>query len=296
VESEDLQIWIGARIERILGSQPLRWVPVKGGYSTAPRWVVKLNDGRSCFAKVGATPGTRPAVRHEYQVYTVLQAPFVPRLVGWDDHSDYPLLLLEDLSHGTWPPPWTPERISRVLDTLRTMASTTPPESLPSQERYREVLSGWRVVAQDPEPFLRLGAASRGWLEPALPPLLEASSRAVLEGDSLVHYDVRSDNICFLEDRTVLVDWNGACRGNPMLDLVGWLPSLALEGGPAPESLIGDEATDLVALVSGYWAARAGLPPPKGAPFVRSIQLAQLKIALPWAARLLRLPPPDGDV
>jgi hypothetical protein len=107
---------------------------------------------------------------------------------------------------------------------------------------------------------------------------------------------VRSDNICFLEDRTVFLDWSGACRGNPVLDLVGWLPSLALEGGPVPDSMIGEEATELVALVSGYWAARAGLPPPEGAPFVRSIQLAQLKVALPWAARLLRLPAPHGDV
>ncbi len=296
MEPEELQGWIGERIERVLGSRPARWAIAKGGYSTAPRWIVTLADGTSCFAKVGATPWTRPAVRRECWVYTMLQAPFVPRLLGWDDHPEYPLLLLEDLSQGTWPPPWTPERIIRVLDTLRALAATTPPESLPSQERYRDALSGWRVVAQDPEPFLRLGVASRAWLERVLPTLLEASSRAVLEGDSLIHHDVRSDNICFLEARTVLLDWTGACRGNPMLDLVGWLPSLALEGGPAHDEIIGDEATDLVALVSGYWAARAGLPPPEGAPHVRAIQFAQLKVALPWAARLLQLPPPDGDV
>jgi aminoglycoside phosphotransferase (APT) family kinase protein len=229
-------------------------------------------------------------------VYTVLQAPFVPRLLGWEDHPDFPLMLLEDLSRGTWPPPWTPERVNSVRDTLRTVAATTPPASLPSQERYREVLSGWRRVAQNPEPFLQLAVASRGWLDEALPVLLEASSQAVLEGDSLVHYDVRSDNICFLEDRTVFLDWSGACRGNPVLDLVGWLPSLALEGGPAPDTVVGDEVTDLVALVSGYWAAQAGFPPPEGAPRVRDIQLAQLTVALPWAARLLRLPPPDGTV
>jgi len=291
-----LQSQIGDRIERVLGSQPQNWVAVKGGYSTAPRWVVTLEDGRSCFAKVGATPGTRPAIRQEHQVYTVLHAPFVPRLLGWDDHPDYPLLLLEDLSQGIWPPPWTPERISRVLETLNAVAATSPPESFASAERYRPNLSGWQQISQTPDPFLTLGLASRDWLEQALPRLLEASSRAALDGQSLIHYDVRSDNICFLDDRTVFLDWTGACRGNHLLDLVGWLPSLALEGGPPPDAIAGSEATDLVALVSGYWAARAGLPPPEGAPFVRSIQLAQLKVALPWAARLLQLPPLDGHV
>jgi len=296
VEADALQLWIGGRIERILGGRPLRWAAVTGGYSTAPRWVVTLADGRSCFAKVGATPWTRPAVRREYKVYTVLQAPFVPRLLGWEDHPDYPLLLLEDLSTGTWPPPWTSERVDRVLATLGAVATTSPPESFTTAELYRQNLSGRPQVSQKPEAFLSLGLSSRGWLEHALPSLLEASSRAILDGPSLVHYDVRSDNICFLDDRTIFLDWTDACRGNPMLDLVAWLPSLALERGPQPDELVGEEAADLVALISGYWASRAGLPPPDGAPFVRSIQRAQLTVALPWAARLLQLPSPDGNI
>jgi hypothetical protein len=38
--------------------------------------------------------------------------------------------------------------------------------------------------------------------------------------------------------RVVFVDWNLACRSNPELDLGFWLPSLAYEGGPAPERLL----------------------------------------------------------
>jgi hypothetical protein len=44
-------------------------------------------------------------------------------------------------------------------------------------------------------------------------------------------------------------------------------------------------------LVSGYFAARAGLPTIPSAPRVRDIQRAQLGKALPWAVRALRLPP-----
>ncbi|MEZ4240454.1 MAG: phosphotransferase [Myxococcota bacterium] len=88
-----------------------------------------------------------------------------------------------------------------------------------------------------------------------------------MAGDALLHLDVRSDNLCLLPDRVVLVDWNHAVRGNPAVDLAFWAPSLRLEGGPAPEALVGDPS--LAALVAGFFAAHAGLPEIPHAPRVR---------------------------
>jgi hypothetical protein len=48
----------------------------------------------------------------------------------------------------------------------------------------------------------------------------------------------------------------------------------------------------MAALVSGFFAARAGLPVIPQAPRVREVQRVQLAAALPWAARVLDLPPP----
>ena len=48
-------------------------------------------------------------------------------VLGWDDDRSVPLLLLEDLSHTTWPPPWTPKRVETVQSTLADVASTVPP-------------------------------------------------------------------------------------------------------------------------------------------------------------------------
>ncbi|HEY3235528.1 MAG TPA: hypothetical protein VGJ84_12495, partial [Polyangiaceae bacterium] len=59
-----------------------------------------------------------------------------------------------------------------------------------------------------------------------------------------------------------------------------------------PEELVGDDGA-FAAIVSGFFAARAGLPMIPDAPRVRWIQLEQLRIALPWVARVLGLPPPD---
>jgi hypothetical protein len=109
-----------------------------------------------------------------------------------------------------------------------------------------------------------------------------------------VHFDVRSDNLCFLDDRCILIDWNFACRGNGDVNIATWLPSLEAEGGPRPESILPD-AREFAASMSGYWAWRAGQPPPANAPHLRQVQLAQLRSALAWAIRELGLPPVDGE-
>lgn len=280
------------RIAQIAGARPVASRPVAGGYSLAGRWVVQLADGRSAFAKVGATAETAVQLRREYHFYARVAAGFMPALLGWEDGEE-PILLLEDLSGAFWPPPWSRERVDAVLRTLATVAATPPPPGLPALASSRGRLASWTAVADDPVPFLSLRLCSAAWLNAALPSLLAADAAALLDGDSLVHLDVRSDNLCFVDDRVVLVDWNLACRGNPRVDVAAWLPSLAAEGGPDPMTIMPDEP-ELAALMSGFFAARAGLPPPEGAPRVRGVQLSQLKRALPWAVASLGLPPLDG--
>ena len=105
-----------------------------------------------------------------------------------------------------------------------------------------------------------------------------------MHGDRLCHCDVRSDNLCLKDGRVVLVDWNHARLGNPGYDVAFWAPSLALEKGPAPDSFGVDE---FAAYVAGFFAARAGLPKPAGAPTVRDFQRIQAEVALDWAERVL---------
>jgi Phosphotransferase enzyme family len=205
--------------------------------------------------------------------------------------------VLEDLSDAVWPPPWSPELVDGVLATLEQVAAARPPAGLPRLETLREVLaSGWRTIAHDAAPFLSIGLCSRDWLGRVLPALIAASDAAVLEGDALVHVDVRSDNLCVRGGRTILVDWNQAAVGNPLFDVVEWLPSLALEGGPSPGQILAPpEGVELASLLAGFWACRAGLPPPPTAPLVRELQRGQVEVLLPWLAESLVLPPPDGS-
>jgi hypothetical protein len=283
---------IEERIGSLAGSAVASLEEVAGrGYTPARRLVVTFADGSTAFAKVAVNKSTAEWLAAEHVVYSQVEGDFLPRLLGYDDH-DPPLLLLEDLSGGHWPPPWSTSAIVAVSGVLDKLATIWPPQGVPSVEVYREELvNGWRLVEQDRGPFLSHGLCSREWLADVLPALRDSAERAPIEGESLLHFDVRSDNIALVGQRAVLVDWNWACIGNPLLDRAAWAPSLHVEGGPPPEELIPDCPPGFPALLAGFWAARVGLPPPPGAaPGLRDLQLAQLGVVLPWAVGALRLP------
>lgn len=266
--------------------------PVARGYSLAERLVVRWAEGGSVFVKGATDDDTATWLRAEHAIYARLHAPFLPDLRGWEDDDRAPWMALEDLSAASWPPPWTPARIEAVLEVMAQVAAC-PAADLPSMETKRGELAGWSRVAANPEPFLSLGVATDRWLSRALPALRAAEDRAVLDGEALLHNDVRSDNLCFTDGRVVLIDWNWACRGNPKLDIAAWLPSLALEGGPLPETLLPDEG-ELAGFVAGFYAAHAGLPPLDGRPTLRALQLELLRHSLAWTTRALGLPEADG--
>ena len=245
--------------------------------------------GRTAFVKIGATGLTAEWTRVEHTNYRSLRGWFLPEVLGFDDDGERPALALEDLSGAEWPPPWTDARVAAVIDALEAIHTTEPPHHLVAQPR--DPRADWDAIAADPAPFLRLGLCSRDWLESALPLLEAASGEAPLEGDALVHLDIRSDNLCFRDGRAVILDWNHAQLANPDLDIAFWLPSLEDEGGPPPEEILPD-AAPLAAWVAGFFCARAGGPPIPEAPHVRPLQVRQGRTALAWAARALGLPRP----
>ena len=282
-----------SQAEAVLGARATSWTRVESrGYSIAAHWIVALADGATAFVKRAVDGQIAARLRAELPVYENVRARFLPRYLGWAE-GELPALVLEDLSPGsTWPPPWTPEAIEAVLAALEEIARTPAPPALPRLDE--DEIVGWNAVAADPEPFLRLRIFSPGWLAEALPALVAAEAATPWGGDALVHCDVRSDNLCIRDGRAVLFDWNLAEVGNPAFDVAFWLPSLALEEGGPPVAEMARRVPgteEFAAAVAGFFAARAGLPPPTGAPAVRGFQLAQLEVALPWAASVLDLPP-----
>ena len=279
-----------ARVEQLLGGEALSWARVESrGWARNEHWTLVLDDGTRAFAKSAWLEPSVTWMRQEREVYGCLSGPFMPELLGWED-GDRPLLVLEDLTEGShFPPPWRSGDVEAVLATLDELAGVTS-RNLPT---FPDPWPQWTAVSDDPAPFLSLGIATADWLDRALPTLLAAESTAPLSGRAVVHGDVRSDNLCVRGSRAVLVDWNHATIGNPALDVAAWLPSLTLEGGPQPDEIADAAVAELAVIISGFFAARAGLPPHEGAPLVRGFQLAQLEVALPWTCRVLGIAPPD---
>jgi hypothetical protein len=277
-----------ARIEKLIGESVESYRPVHGGYTPAIRLLCKTTKA-SFFAKVGATALTSEFLRREIHVYNCVTGGFMPKLVAWEDHTSEPILIIDDLSAHAWPPPWDERRVDLVLMQIEAMHATKV-----QLESYVQVHgvpgSNWQAVATDPKPFLSIGIADDRWLNMTLPILIENEERCRTDGNSLTHWDLRSDNMCITESRAIFVDWNLACLSNPKLDLGFWLPSFEYEGGPKPERILPD-APEIAALVSGYFASRAGLPEISDAPRVRLVQRQQLETALPWAVRAMELPP-----
>ena len=277
-----------SRLERLVGERVESCRRVVGGYTPALRLLCGTSKA-SFFVKLGTTPLTREFLRREIQIYNSLSGDFMPRLLASEDDGFEPLLVIEDLSAHFWPPPWDVRSIELTLAQIDAMHNTRAPVETYAQAHGADG-ANWRAVAADPEPFLSLGLADAVWLEAALPTLVRYDESCPTAGESLTHWDLRSDNVCITGERAVFVDWNLACLSNPKLDLGFWLPSLAYEAGIEPETILPD-APEVAAWVSGFFAARAGLPQIHDAPRVRHVQRQQLATALPWAVRALDLPP-----
>lgn len=276
------------RVARLLGWTPETWRPVHGGYTPTARYAVAA--GRNAgFVKIATTEMTAWQINREIAAYAGISGDFVPRVLGADPDPACPILAIEDLSGATWPPPWTDAVLDKVLDAIAAMHATT------SALRHGALLdgreAGWPAIAASPTTFLSLGLVSADWLDRALPTLIAAETACPQTGDALTHLDLRSDNLCMTPEGVKIVDWAEACRSSGEVDLGFFLPSLAYEGGPEPEAILPGKP-EVAALVSGFFAARAGQPDVPMGPFVRRVQREQLSTALPWAIRTLELAPP----
>jgi hypothetical protein len=281
------------QIEWVAGARVLELEYVQGrGYTHAGRHRAFLDDGRTVFVKSAVDELSAGWLRVEIAVYESVHGSFLPKFFGSAEHDGLPLVVLEDLGAAHWPPPWREGDVDAVKRALAEIAATPPPAGLEIVPRD-ELAFEWREVERDPEPFLSTGLCSAAWLDAHLPMLRRAAESAPFEGRDFLHLDVRSDNIALRDGRAVLIDWNWACSGNALLDLVAWAPSLHREGGPLPEHLVeGEGVGEFAAALAGLWAARVALPAPPTGPRVRQGQRRQLSVALPWAARELGLPEP----
>jgi hypothetical protein len=296
----------------MLGKVPEGWHAPGFGLSAAMRLSVTFDDGTAAFVK-GATDGETAAwLRTEHRILAHLHGTgLAPEVLGWQDEgSAHPILVSEDLSAFSWPAAgvenpdgststlWRPGDVDAVHRTLDRLRRVPLPAGLPRTTAW--LPPQWPRVVELADRLVDLGVVVPGWLEANAATLVAVDAEADrLPGldAHLVHGDVRSDNLCVVDDageRDVrLVDWSHAGAGHERHDLVQLLPTLRLEGGPPPWQVCIEPAA-LIARLAGPSLQRACVADQPD--WLRRVFVELASINLRWVATTLGLsfPVPEG--
>lgn len=224
-----------------------------------------------------------------------------PRLLHFLDEGEdgWVTLVLEDIDGAHPREPWQRGELDRVLGALVDLSALLTPSPLgrdvaqSAAESFATWLCGWQMLMEETPSYLD---ALDEWSLRNLDALvaLEGDAGIAAAGDTLLHCDVRADNILLLPERVWLVDWPHAHIGAPWVDVVLFAPSVTMQGGPSPEDVAAshpayvaagaDSITAVVAALAGFFTHRSVLPPPPGLPTLRAFQAAQGAIAREWVA------------
>jgi aminoglycoside phosphotransferase (APT) family kinase protein len=297
---EELPEQVRVAIEGWLGSAVVSATTQPGGFSPGVASRLVAADGRRVFVKAVSASPNRDAPRfhrREARIAAALPADApVPRLLWtFDEGGDgWVVLVFEDVEGHHPETPWRPEELDRVVEALETLSISLTPSPV-GEDVAGSIVSwlqqhgqGWNRMMEDPLPG-RDEWSIRHAVELAR---LEGQAPEAARGNTLLHFDTRADNLLLTADRVYVVDWPHARLGQPWVDLVGFAPSVAMQGGPPPEELLMRHAsaraadpaaiTAFIAALAGYFTFQALLPPAPGLPTLRRFQAAQGEIARRW--------------
>ncbi len=304
---DDIPATLQAAIEEVCGASVAEAMTQPRGFSPGVAARVRCADGARWFVKAVSAEANRASPllhRREAQNLAALDPIIaarrlpIPRLRGTVDLDPWFALVLDDVDGRHPGQPWLTADLEQVLAALDRLAEALTPAPIPVPaiaELFAEDFTGWRALAGSPGQE-RLDPWSRAHLGELA--ALESTWAEHAAGDTLLHTDIRADNLLLTVDReVVVVDWPHACRGAAFTELMLFAPSAAMQGGPGLADLLGmsragrtarpQSVTAILCALAGYFTSQALLPPPPGLPTVRAFQAAQGQVARRWLADFL---------
>ncbi|MFD3570474.1 phosphotransferase [Streptomyces sp. NPDC058667] len=239
--------------------------PVAGGFTPGVRVQMPQDNGRAAFVK--AIPAGDPLAgmyRTEAAINRTLPPGPRPRLLAELDEHDWVVLAFEHIE-GRHPDlaPGSPD-LPLVLDAVAALHPPLTPNPYPNAPQF----TGHPVVAQ------------------------AADHHEAMRGDTLLHCDIRSDNLLIGDHGVHFVDWALAHRGAPWLDVALLVPQLILAGHtpenaekhasqvPAYRDAPDNAITAFASSITTYWVQRAG----QGVPELRRYRKRALRAGRAWEA------------
>ncbi|MBM7519718.1 phosphotransferase [Nocardioides nitrophenolicus] len=274
-------------VEQRLGSPVVDAVSQDGGFTPGFASVLTCADGTRTFVKAASTKAQRvfaDAYHEEARKLAGLPAAVpAPRLLWTDEVADWRLLATQYVEARAPHRPWTAEDLAAASAMAVAMADALTPAPGPGLASAVDDFASWPAL----------------WDRVAHPRRAELRALAdryadVVAGETVVHTDIRDDNILIRPDGTALLcDWNWPSVG------ATWLDSLLLLIGPRGDGLdveahiaahpllasVPAEDVDVfLALVLGFFAANADQPVPATSPHLRAAQAWQRDVIDDWLA------------
>lgn len=274
-----------AEVERHTGSPVVDAVSQTSGFTPGFASVLTCADGSRHFVKAASVVAQRmfaDAYREEARKLGLLPDGVPAPRLQWVHDDDWVALGFEYVEGRPPQRPWVPEELAAAstmaLEVSRLL--TPAPDGIsPAVEELASWGELWEQV-DHPRAADYLALARR--------------YADVVDGDTVVHTDIRDDNLLVRPDGSVVMcDWNWPVAG------AAWLDSLLLLIGPRGDGLdveahiaahpllsqVDPEQVDVVlALVLGYFEHSRSLPVPPTSPYLRAAQAWQADVLHRWLA------------
>lgn len=281
---------VRALVEHHCGSPVVAAASQTSGFTPGFASVLTCADGTRHFVKAASVKAQRAfaeSYREEARKLVALPAGVpAPRLL-WSHDDDWVVLGIEYVDAHNPVRPWKDADLAACLDACEAMAVllTPPPEGL-------ELTTIGADLADLPGHWDHVRAT-----RPGLPHLEEAAALAarhveVMAGDTLVHTDLRDDNVLLGKDgRVWFCDWNWPAVG------AAWVDTVFLLIGPRGDGLDVDavlrtraltrdvpaeDVDTVLALLAGFFFKTGDGPPLPTSPHLREFQRWQGEVVWGW--------------
>ncbi|WP_327255439.1 phosphotransferase family protein [Streptomyces sp. NBC_01244] len=284
-------------VELRLGSRVADVVACTGGFTPGVASRLLLDDGRRVFLKgMNSDHPFAPQYADEIAVTSVLPAGVGPGVVWWaapEESGGWWWLCLEDIP-GAVPvlAPGSADTVA-VLAAVEEAGKLLTPSPLDGAKPIADLigrwLTGWSFLAgQVPSDLDPWAARHLGTLA-----AIEQDWQQAAEGNTLLHWDLRPDNMLRRENgRVVIIDWSYQNQGAGWIDPAVLVPHLIMDGhspaeaaaavGHLPQPEDPQVLTAFAAGLGGYWEKSSRRPAPPGVPFLRAHQVRAAEAARAW--------------
>jgi hypothetical protein len=302
IEWHDVPNAIRDEIQDRLGGQVVDARTQPQGFSPALAARVRTSENRRAFVKAvpgDVNPHSPDIYRREIRIVSRLPKDLpVPSLPWWFDQGPggWVVLCFEDIDGRNPVMPWVEHDLNAVIAAMDAMLQRLTPAPFETRrvgDHIEATWAGWRKLKDRPLAGLEPWALNR--LDDLV--ALEHLSPQATSGTTLVHLDVRGDNVLLSDSQVWFVDWPWACLGAAWIDPLLFAFSVESQGGPPANDVFrrsrwaADADSDAVAATlsaaAGMLVHHSLLPSPPGLPTLRPFQAAQGRVALRWLRELI---------